>query len=134
MIAMVLALLPVALVLPRHVYADIEWNVKKQLKLQAAAVDVVSSPDGKWIFVLTPGEILAYSVPEYEIVNRIPVEKSFDRLAFSEQENTLVVTSSSDKLLKLIQVDVVHRFDLAGLPFRGPENARVVIAVFSDYQ
>ncbi|HUJ17091.1 MAG TPA: hypothetical protein VL197_03775 [Nitrospirota bacterium] len=115
-------------------YADVEWNIKKQLSLDAAPIDVASSPDGQWIYVLASGEILVYSVPEDKIVNRIPVDKSFDRIAHSAPDNTLIVTSSSGKTLKLIQLDVVYKFDLAGLPFKGPEKAPVTIAVFSDYQ
>jgi hypothetical protein len=115
-------------------YADIEWNIKKQLSLDAAPIDVVSSPDGQWIYVLASGEILVYSVSEDKVVNRIPVDKSFDRIAHSAPDNTLIVTSSSGKTLKLIQLEVVYKFDLAGLPFKGPEKAPVTIAVFSDYQ
>ncbi|HUJ17096.1 MAG TPA: hypothetical protein VL197_03805 [Nitrospirota bacterium] len=115
-------------------YADIEWNLKKQLSLEAAPIDVASSPDGQWIYVLASGEILVYSVPEDKIVNRIPVDKSFDRIAHSAPDNTLIITSSSGKTLKLVQLDVVYKFDLAGLPFKGPEKAPVTIAVFSDYQ
>jgi hypothetical protein len=115
-------------------YADVEWTLKKQLSLDAAPIDVASSPDGQWIYVLASGEILVYSVAEDKVVNRIPVDKSFDRIAHSAPDNTLIVTSSSGKTLKLIQLDIVHKFDLSGLPFKGPEKAPVTIAVFSDYQ
>ncbi len=115
-------------------YAEVEWSLKKQLNLDAAPLDVTTSSDGQWMYFLVPGEILIYSVIEDKVANRIPVDKSFDRLAHSAADNTLIVSSSSGKMVKLIQLAMVYKFDLSGLPFKGPEKAPVTIAVFSDYQ
>jgi hypothetical protein len=119
---------------PRSVFAEIEWTVKKQLKLEAAPTDVAPSADGKWIYVLTPGEILVYSVSEDKVRDRIPVDKTFDRLTYSALDNTLLVSSSAEKTLKIIQLAVIQHFSLEGLPFEGSKNAPVTLVVFSDYQ
>jgi len=44
------------------------------------------------------------------------------------------VPSRSQKMLRVIQLETIHQFDLSGLPFKGREEAPVTIAVFSDYQ
>src|SRR5512145_2126959 len=75
-------------------FADVEWTVKKQLNLEAAPVDVATSPDGKWVFVLTQGVVLVYSGADSTVVNRIPVDKGFDRVTFSEKDSLLILTSS----------------------------------------
>ena len=129
-----LVLFSITFFTPHSVFAEIEWTVKKQLKLEAAPTDVATSADGKWIYVLTSGEILVYSISDDKVVNRIPVDKTFDRLTYSAQDNTLLVSSSAEKTLKIIQLETVQHFSLEGLPFEGPKNAPVTLVVFSDYQ
>jgi hypothetical protein len=120
--------------MPQAVRAGVEWTITKQIELDTPPVDAATSSDGKLIFVLVPGEILVYSVSKDKVTDRIPVDKVFDRITRFEKDHVLVLTSSSAKTLKIVQVDLVHDIDLSGLPFMGPADAPVTIAVFSDYQ
>lgn len=113
---------------------DLEWTVIKELDLKAAPLDISTSADGRWIFILTPGEVLVYSNSENRVINRIPVDEAFDRLMYSVRNNTLILTSLTENALKIIQLEPIHEFDISGLPFKGPEHAPITIAVFSDYQ
>ena len=81
-----------------------------------------------------PGELLVYSIPEDKVAGRMSVDKAFDKLTYSAADDTVILSSSTAKTLKFIQMDVVHKFSLAGVPFKGPENAPVTVVVFSDYQ
>jgi hypothetical protein len=90
--------------------------------------------DGKWLFILTPGEILILSVSEGTISNRIPVDKEFDRIAPLRRPDLLSVTSSTKKALQVIWFETIYKFDLTGLPFKGPQEAPVTVAIFNDYQ
>jgi hypothetical protein len=114
--------------------ADVDWTEKAELNLEAPPLDVVASSDGEWLFVLTPGQLLVYATPENKLLKQIPVNGQFDRLAHSPKDNTLVLSSSSGKSLKFIELELVYEFDVSGLPFKGPENAAVTVAVFGDYQ
>lgn len=120
--------------IPKFVYADVEWSLKKQFNLDVAPVDISTSLDGQWVYVLAPGEILIYSLADSRIVNRFPVEKGFDKLAFAAQDGFLILSSSTEKTLKIIQLETVNKFDFVNLSFKGYINAPVTIAVFSDYQ
>jgi hypothetical protein len=119
---------------PQIVQADLEWRIIKDLDLKTAPLDLAPSADGKWIFVLTPGEILVYSVQEGNLIDQIPVDKDFDRMTSSPGANILTITSSTKKTLQIIILEVIHKIDVTGLPFKGSENAPVTIAVFTDYQ
>lgn len=114
--------------------ADVDWSEKAELNLESSPLDVAVSLDGEWLFVLTPGQLLVYTGPENKLLKQIPVDGHFDRLTHSARDNTLVLSSSSDKNLKFIELELVHEFDVAGLPFKGPENAMVTVVVFGDYQ
>ncbi len=119
---------------PNLVQADMEWRFLKGLNLQATPLDVAPSADGQWVFILTPGEILVYSLQEGKITEQISVDKAFDRIASLPRANALTLTSSTKKELQIILLEVVHKIDVTGSPFKGPENAPVTIAVFTDYQ
>lgn len=132
-----LLLCTVVLVLPGFAangYAGLEWTEKKQLKLEDSPLDVVQSGDGQWIFVLTADSVMVYTAFEDKATQIIPVGTGFDRLSFSDTSKRLVITSNSQKLAKIIELEVVHAIDVSNLPFRGSKNAPVTIAVFSDYQ
>lgn len=113
---------------------DLEWTAKTELNLQASPLDVATSSDGRWIFVLVPGKVVVYPSSKSQPVKEIPVDAQFDRLAHSPQDNTLVLSSSSGNRLKFIALELVYAFDVSGLPFKGPEKAPVTLAVFGDYQ
>lgn len=119
---------------PQVFAADLELTQKKQLKLDVSPLDTASSADGQWLFILTRGEIIVYSTLEDKISKGIPVDKAFDTLSYSAQNNTLILSSQSEKTIKIIELELIHTFDLSDLPFKGPENAPVTIAVFGDYQ
>jgi hypothetical protein len=121
-------------VFPQIVQADMEWKVIKDLELKATPLDVTSSADGKWLLILTPGEILVYSFPEGIITERVPVDKDFDRIASLPRADMVTITSSTKKALQIILLESVYKFDVSSLPFKGPQDASVTIVVFDDYQ
>lgn len=136
MIFLVWALLFVAggTFFPQVVQADLEWKVIKDLDLKATPLDVTPSADGKWLLILTPGEILVYSFPEGRITDRIPVDKGFDRIASLPMADMVTITNSAKKTLQIILLEAVYKIDVTNLPFKGPQDASVTVVVFDDYQ
>lgn len=119
---------------PQFIYAEIDLTLIKQTNLDVQPLDIATSADGKLIFILARGKILVYSITEGKVANRIFIDKDFDRVTYAGKNNVLILTSSSSKTLKIIQVDFIYNIALDGLPFKGPADAAVTIAVFDDYQ
>jgi hypothetical protein len=120
--------------LPALAYGGVTWTIKGEIDLTAPPLDVSESADGSWLFILIPGEILIYSIAEDSIVNRVPVEDQYDKLVHAPRSNTLILSSRSEKALKVIQLERIHEFQMSGLPFKGAGKAPVTIVTFSDYQ
>jgi protein-disulfide isomerase len=133
-VGIVLAIMGILLFVPTVIPAGIEWTIGGQLGLKASPLDIVASADGKWLYILCPGEIAVYSFNQEKIVNRIPVDKIVDRMIYVKEKNALVVASRSGDTVRIIQLEVVNIFTESGLPYKGPKLAPITIAVFSDYQ
>ena len=119
---------------PQITPATVEWKIIQKLDLNTTPLDIASSADGLWLFILTPGEILIFSTQESRITEHVPVDPAFDRITAFPRGNVLTVTSSTQKTLQIIYLETVHKIDVTGLPFKGPQDAPVTIAVFTDYQ
>jgi hypothetical protein len=120
------------LYVPSVIPDNVEWTISGQLDLKARPLDIYASADGKWLYILSTGEVAVYSFYDDRVVNRISIDKAFDRMIYLQENNSLVVTSRSGNTLQIIQLELV--FDTSGLPYKGFKHAPVTVAVFSSYQ
>lgn len=120
--------------LPHTAWGEMEWKILKDLDVKAAPLDVAPSPDGRWLYILTPGEILVFSFSSGTITDRVPVGKDFDRIASLPRPNTIVIASSAKKAVQIVLLEPVYKIDVTGSPFKGPQEAPVTLVVFDDYQ
>ena len=113
---------------------NVEWNIFKTLQLDATPVDVSVSSDGRWIFVLTDqGEVLIYSSSK-KTEGKIHVGQHVDQIKSGPRGDTLIITSSQNKTVQVVSLDFFQKINVSGAPFKGPEDAAVVIAVFDDFE
>ena len=119
---------------PQIARSDVEWKIIKDLDLKERPLDIAPSLDGKWLYILTRGEVAIYSLLEGTITDRISVDKKFDRIASLPRPDTLVISSARKKTLQVVLLERSYRIDVAGSPFKGPQEAPVTIVVFEDYQ
>ncbi len=114
--------------------AEVEWAIRQSIDLDAAPVDVAMSPDWQKMFVLTAnGEILIYSSGT-ALAEKIIVDGHVDRINVGPQGNVLLLSSSKDKRVRVLAIDYIQQIDVSGSPYKGAENAPVLIAVFSDFE
>ena len=113
---------------------NVEMNVYKTLQLEETPIDVAVSPDGRRIYVLTDrGEVVVYSSAA-KIEAKIDVGQQVDQIKLGPRGESLILKSSKNKTVQIVTVDFVQKINTSGSPFKGPEDAPVVIAVFDDFQ
>ena len=131
-------LLTVAVVLvsiPNMASSDsVEWTVLQTMQLEVSAIDVAMSPDGRLFFVLTEkGEIIIYSSPT-TVDAKIKVGKNVDQIKVGPRGDTLVLNDRENKTVQVIMLEFIKNINISGSPFKGSEDAPVVVAVFSDFE
>ena len=122
------------LTLSSPVKGEVEWDVKKTLKLESPPVDLAASLNGKYIYVLTDqGSILIYSV-EGKLEDRISVGRKVDGIRVGPWEDVILLSSKKNNQVQILLLEFIKDIDLSNSPFKGPADAPVQIAVFSDFQ
>ena len=112
----------------------LDWEVLDTLQLDATPLDVAISADGKTVFVLTQkGSIQIYQV-NGRLTDKIEVGEQIDQIQLSPNGEQLFATSRQSKTVKVIALDFIKQIETRGSPYKGPENAPVVIADFSDFE
>jgi hypothetical protein len=113
---------------------NVEMNVYKTLQLEETPIDVAASPDGRRIFILTDrGEVVVYSSAA-KIEGKIDVGQHVDQIKLGPRGESLILKSSKNKTVQIVTIDFIQKINTSGSPFKGPEDAPVVIAVFDDFQ
>ena len=112
----------------------VEGDVKQTLNLETPPLDLAASLNGQHIYVLTDeGSILIYSV-EGELQGKISVGSQVDGIEVGPWEDVILLTSKKNKQVHILLLDFVKDIDLSNSPFKGPADAPVEIAIFSDFQ
>lgn len=99
----------------------------------APVLDLTASPDEDLVLVLTRGEVLIYSTSQQAVLDRIPVEKHFDRIACLKGD-LLALTSAEPSRINLIRFSRIYDINVTGRAVKGPPDAKASIVVFDDYQ
>ena len=113
---------------------NVEWDVYKTLKLEESPIDVAVSPDGRRIFVLTDqGKVLIYSSAG-KMEAEIDVGQHVNQLKLGPRGDSLILSSGKNKTVEIVTIDFIQNINVSGSPFKGPEDAAVVVAVFDDFE
>ncbi len=119
--------------LPAWLHAAFEVESILKADIDAPILDVATNPAEDMVFVLTPGAVIIYSTTDQAVLDRIPVAKPFDRIAYQETDR-LVLTAAEPSRINIIRFSRIYDIDLSGRAMKGPRDAKVTIVVFDDYQ
>lgn len=115
-------------------FAGVNMDLQHKLTMDNPPLDVVATPDGKYIFVLTDKGNISVFDQNGVLQNEIHVGDQVDQIKMDPQGRRLFVTSRSEKTVRILALDFFVEIDTADSPTKGPRNAPVVLAVFSDFQ
>ena len=98
-----------------------------------SALVMTTNPAEDLVFILTPKAVVIYSTAERAVLDRIPVDASFDRIAY-QNDDRLVLTATEPSRISIIRFSRIYDIDLSGRAVKGPPEAKVTLVVFDDYQ
>src|SRR3989339_261890 len=133
------SLLFAAMIVAAPCQAGVDWEISNTLKTPAAPLDIAASLDGKWTFVLAEGgKLLVYS-EKGVLEETIAVDPAMDSIASSglhaaNLPDRIYLSSGKNKSVQTVTLDFSVPINIQGAPFLGPENAPVVVVVFSDFE
>lgn len=128
-----LSVLLAAILVPKPLLAAFEVERVLSTDLSAAVLDVTTDSQDDLVFFLTPGMVMIYSTEEQTVLDQIPVEKEFDRIAF-QADDRLVLTDTDSPRINVLRFSRIFDIDISGRAVKGPEDARITLVVFDDYQ
>ena len=116
------------------VLAKTDWQVRQKFQLDQAPIDMLVSSDNKWIYILTSdGQIVIYSA-RGQLKDTINVGPDIDQIKAGPREDMLFLLNRASKTVQVITVDFTEEISTLGSPVKGPADAPVTVAVFSDFQ
>ena len=119
--------------------AAVEGRINNTFSVTDSPLDIAVSIDGKWIFVLVEGGKVRVFSPDGELNDEIQVDPSMDRidvtgLAAAKLSDKIVLSIQKTGIVQEILFDFVMEINTKGSPSRGPVDAPVVLALFTDFQ
>ena len=120
--------------IPFAAHAEVDWEISSAIQLDETPIDVAQAQGSELTYLLTDqAKVHIYSVAG-KLVGTIPVDPSVTDIAISAKGEQLYLINSKRKTLKTYDISFIVDFNVEGSPFLGPADAKVVVAVFSDFQ
>ncbi len=114
--------------------AEVDLQLQHKVRFESTPLSVAASADGKTVAVLTAkGEVEIFShTGDRKAVIKVSPRSS--GLAMSSGGRKLFVIDSEGKNLQMLTLEYILNLKTTNRPFRGPENAQVVIVEFADHE
>ncbi len=114
--------------------ADVDGQIVSKLTLAETPLDMRLSKDGNWLYLLTAsGNLLIYS-SQGNYNGKINVGRGFDQIEAGPTQAQVYMLSRKSKSIQVVEVSYTFDIDISASPFKGPADAPVVIAEFTDFQ
>ncbi|MBW1636072.1 MAG: hypothetical protein JRC87_05995 [Deltaproteobacteria bacterium] len=112
----------------------VEWKVMQSWPTENKTVDMVHSLDGKYVFILNDKSQVQIYNRQGQLQGSIPVSKSVSAIDIAPQGEALYLIDNNTNTFKTVSVSFVVNVNITDSPFKGPVDAPVTIAVFTDFE
>lgn len=114
--------------------ADVAWNTKREMAVKNGLADMTFSRDGQWLYLLYENGSLDVFDFRGEQKGNVMVGRGFDQIEAGPLEDEVYLVSRKTNSVKIIEVTPVRQINTSGSPFKGTDNAPIVITEFTDFQ
>jgi hypothetical protein len=112
----------------------IEWKVQQNWPTTGKTLDMVHSLDGKFVYILNDKKMVQVFSSQGQLQGSIPVEEGVSAIDIAPKGEMLYLIDNKNQTFISVGVSFVIDVDISGSPYKGPANAPVTIAIFSDFE
>ncbi|TKB25844.1 hypothetical protein FCL47_12135 [Desulfopila sp. IMCC35006] len=112
----------------------VEWNVLQKWPTGGKTLDMVHSLDGKYVYILNDKQMVQVYTTQGKLQGSIPVEEGVSAIDIAPLGEKLYLINNKNQTFSSIAVSFIVDVDISGSPFRGPADAPVTIALFTDFE
>ena len=127
-------LLLAATTLPGFAQAEVDWQTRNTIKTDHPPLDIHVTADGKRTFILTEGGKLQIYDNNARLIDTIEIDPSMDTLSADATGGRVFLGNSTSNSVHELLIEYVAKFSYEGSPFKGNNEAPVVLSFFSDFQ
>ena len=120
--------------LPGTALAEVDARIVRTLKLDAAPLDIAIPSSGDYIYVLTSNATLKIFKQDGTLRDTLPVDPGVDGIKTGRRDDQLFLLDSKNNRVQVLSLDFIHLIPIEGSPTKGPSEAPVTVAAFSDFQ
>ncbi len=113
--------------------ASVDARLLRTVPIDKAAKQVVASPDGQQIYILTEAGDIHIFAADGTPQGTFPAGKEVTAIA-PQGRNRLILISADKQEMQLVGLEPVVEIDTAGAPTLGPADAPVSIVVYDDFE
>jgi len=112
----------------------IEWNLLQNWPTAGTTLDMVHSLDGKFVYILNDKQAVQVFNNLGQLQGSIPVEDGVSAIDIAPQGEMLYLINNKTQTFSAVGVSFIIDIDTTGSPFKGPADAPVTIALFTDFE
>jgi protein-disulfide isomerase len=112
----------------------VEWKVQQTWPIAGKPLSTVHSLDGKYLYMLNDKQQVQIYTTQGQLHGTIPVDSGVTQIDISPQGEFLYLIDTAAKTFTAVAVSFIADIDTTGAPFKGPADAPVTLALFTDFE